>query len=415
MAAAQHEPAAAPAGPPLDWRTLEAPLLTRHVQLTGRERFVKAGEAYFSPDARWVIFQAVPVPEAGKEPDPFYSMYVARLTRDGAGHVTGTEEPVLISRPGSANTCGWFHPREPWRILFGSTLTKPSEQQKAGFQVGTRKYVWLFPEEMEVCTRSVPEIYAETLRERSSGQERAYGQELLKDFTSRTADAQSAKPLFSRPDYDAECSYSADGRFVLYAHVREGLKTQGRADADIWIYDTKTQNQHPIVTADGYDGGPFFSPDGKRICYRSDRKLNDLLQLFVADLKFDESGVPVGIEREYQITDNSSVNWAPFWHPSGKFLVYGTSEVSHANYEVFAIEIDAAKLKADGPAAPASQTLRHTRVTSADGADILPVFSPDGRLMMWTAQRGPMAGGETKPSSQLWVAEFDGGKLKFGE
>src|SRR5262249_51321452 len=145
---------------------------------------------------------------------------------------------------------------------------------------------------------------------------------------------ETLKPLFSRPDYDAECSYSRDGRFVLYAHVREGAKTAGRADADIWVYDTKAKQHHALVTADGYDGGPFFSPDGKRICYRSDRKLNDLLQLFVADLKFDAEGIPVGVEREYQVTDNEAVNWAPFWHPSGKFLVYGTSQVSHANYEV---------------------------------------------------------------------------------
>jgi hypothetical protein len=400
MSAFAQEHAAAPAQPepPLDWKTLEAPILTRHVQLTSRDQFVKAGEAYFSPDARWIIFQAVPVPEAGKEPDPFYSMYVAKLTRDGSGHLTGTEKPILISPPGSANTCGWFNPKEPGRVLFGSTLVKPAEDQKAGFQVGTRKYVWLFPQEMEVCTRVVPEVFID---ENAGASPHFPAHDVM------------VTPLFSRPDYDAECSYSADGRFVLYAHVREDKKTEGRADADIWIYDTKTQQQHAIVTADGYDGGPFFSPDGKRICYRSDRKLNDLLQLFVADLKFDKDGVPVGIEREYQITDNSQVNWAPFWHPSGKFLVYGTSEISHANYEVFAIEIDDAKLKADSKAR-AADTLRRKRITSANGADILPVFSPDGKVMMWTAQRGPMIDGESKPSSQIWAAEFNAAALSFG-
>ena len=126
---------------------------------------------------------------------------------------------------------------------------------------------------------------------------------------------------------------------------------------------------------------------------------------------FDADGVPVGIEHEYQITDNESVNWAPFWHPSGKFLVYGTSEVSHGNYEVFAIEIDDAKLKSENPAA----SLRRTRLTQANGADVLPVFTSDGKTMMWTAQRGPMMAGEQKPSSQLWVADFDLGALKFGK
>jgi hypothetical protein len=47
------------------------------------------------------------------------------------------------------------------------------------------------------------------------------------------------------------------------------------------------------------------------------------------------------------------------------------------------------------------------RVTFAGGADVLPVFSRDGRWMMWTAQRGEMIVGETRPSSQLWMARWN--------
>ncbi len=393
--------ASAPDAPALDWARLEAPVLSRHVELTSRDDFVKAGEAYFSPDGQWVIFQAVPNPAPGKNADPFYSMYVARVTLDGDGLLSGLERAILVSPPGSANTCGWFHPTEPGRILLGSTLTPPATDQRAGFQVGQRKYTWLFPQETEVCTRSVLEMMTDPQRQaieraRASGNSGAI-----------PGDLDRLVPMFTRPDYDAECSYSGDGRFVLYAHVREGEKTDGRADADIWVYDTRSGAHHALVIADGYDGGPFFSPDGRRICYRSDRGLNDLLQLFVADLKFDDAGVPIGIEREYQITDDLNVNWAPFWHPSGGYLVYGTSGVGHSNYEVFAIEIDDAKLKADGPDSRAADTLHRARLTYADGADVLPVFSPDGSWMMWTAQRGALAPGDSKPSSQLWAARFD--------
>jgi TolB protein len=389
-----------PGGPPqerLDWRQQET-ILSSHIQLTSRDEFLKAGEAYFSADGKWVIFQATPAPAADDAADPFYSMYVAKVEHDGRGRIAGLGESILISPAGSANTCGWFHPTEPWRVLFGSTIHAPDTDQRAGFQVGTRKYEWMFPEETEVVEHVVPEIW------------RDYG-------NAEAIAGEPLKPLFSRPRYDAEGSYSPCGRFVLYAHVRE-QDTAGRADADIWIYDTKTQQHHEIVSADGYDGGPFFSPDGKRICYRSDRKLNNQLQLYIADLKFDESGAPTGIEREYQITDNEHVNWAPFWHPSGAFIVYGSSEVGHWNYEVFAVEIDESRLKhAAAQQAEAGATilipLRTARITYAGGADVLPVFSADGSKMMWTAQRGPMAEGEQRPSSQLWVAEFDAGKLKF--
>ena len=45
--------------------------------------------------------------------------------------------------------------------------------------------------------------------------------------------------------------------------------------------DADGKNARRITQAKGYDGGPFFSPDGKRIIYRSDRKGNDLLQVYV--------------------------------------------------------------------------------------------------------------------------------------
>ena len=94
------------------------------------------------------------------------------------------------------------------------------------------------------------------------------------------------------------------------------------------------------------------------------------------------------------------MNWAPFWDPTGRFLLYTTSEVAHFNYEVFAIPV----FDGDGVPIPRPTPVR---VTNAAGFDGLPVFSPDRRTMMWTAQRGPLAEGEASASSQLWIAEID--------
>ncbi len=388
---------AAPPAPTLDWKSLESPLLTDHIQLTSRTQFVKAGEAYFDHNTppRWVIFQAVAVPANGTEVDPFYAMYVARLKYDHHG-IIGIDAPVKVSPDNSANTCGWFDPVTKNHIIFGSTITRPGNTQRPGFQVGTRNYVWMFPHEMDVVSRTVPEVFRDL---QPNAPEPRW-----------TGDAFNAKPLFSRPNYDAECSISKNGRFVLYSHVRDE-PTRGKDDADIWVFDTQTAQQHEIVHADGYDGGPFFSPDNKRICYRSDRVGNDLLQVFVADLKFDSAGVPIGIEHEYQVTNNEHVNWAPFWHPSGQFLIYGTSEMGHTNYEVFAVEVPPTVTPDVRGGQPVQSTddsthLRHRRITYASGADVLPVFSDDGQYMMWTAQRGKLAEGEAKPSSQVWVTQF---------
>lgn len=375
----------------------EAPALTRHVPLTHRDRFLRAGEAYFGP-GDWVIFQAVPVPAPGREPSPFYAMYVARLERNPEGEIVGLGAPICISPPGSANTCGWFHPVRTGEVLFASTLVPPATDQRSTFQVQGRRYVWLFPQEMDVVSLTVPAIVADR-----HGEARV------------DVPLPAPVPVFSRPDYDAECSWSADGRYVLYAHVREQEKTAGRPDADIWVYDTLRGEHRVLVAAPGYDGGPFFSPDGTRIAYRSDRRLDDKLQIFVADLAFDGQGDIVGVEREYQLTDNDHVNWAPYWHPSGEFLVYTTSEVSptheHHNYEVFAIEASRPALSRAGEGIGA--IVRRARLTHHPHADLLPTVSPDGGWLMWTAQRGQAGPGEVKSSSQLWVARFDASALEW--
>ena len=113
-----------------NWREAEANTLTNHVQLTFSDRFVKAGESYFSPDDSKIIFQAVETPATGKEPDEFYAMYVADVKRDAkTGAITGLEHITRLSPKGSANTCGWFHPTDPNIVIFASTIGAPTHSQ----------------------------------------------------------------------------------------------------------------------------------------------------------------------------------------------------------------------------------------------------------------------------------------------
>ncbi len=367
-----------PAQPAAPWATTEAAALRNHTSLTSATNFTKAGEAYFSPDADWIIFQAVP---AGEASDAHYSMYVAKLRRDEAGTVTGTHDPILISEPGSANTCGWFNPTAPHIVMFGSTITPFTAETVAGYQRDSSDYAWLFPSTMEVVTRTIPAIYYDRLPEGADRPTTVWGK-----------DAKTSVPLWERDGYDAECGFSPDGRYIVHTQVDANT-----GDGDIFIFDTRTGKHHQIIAAPGYDGGPFFSPDGNRICYRSDRRGNDELQLFVADLAFNKDGTP-SLAKERPITDNEHVNWAPYWDPTGSFLIYTTSEEGHRNYEVFSIEVPAADAPDTDPG-----TLAKRRITSARGFDGMPVFSNDGSLMMWTSQRQESSA-DTGPS-QVWIAE----------
>ncbi len=393
--------------PEVNWREAEAPLLSHWSQLTFRRDFVKAGEAYFSPDGRRIIFQAVPVPPAGQEPEQHYSMYVADLARDAEGGPVGLANVRRVSPKGSANTCGWFHPKDENLILFGCTIDPPVAPNKPGFQVGTNKYVWSFPENMKVVTLDL-----RTLKE---------GEE------------PKPTPMFERPGYCAEASWDPSGRYVLYANVDPAKQTGEKPDADIWVYDTSTKAQIPMVIAPGYDGGPFWGIDNgmpfpEYIYFRSDRAGTDMLQLYTADTSRASDGRIVGVSSETQLTNNSHVNWGPFWYPKGGMLAYSTSEVSHRNYEIFVLSTrDYTRTWDDRydlnrrykiQSGSGSGTLVEVegftrknlvtrRVTFAGGADVLPVFSADGKWLMWTSQRGEAIAGEAKPSSQLWIARWN--------
>ncbi|MEM7229878.1 MAG: hypothetical protein AAF432_13795 [Planctomycetota bacterium] len=350
-----------------DWRDAERTYLEYHVQLTSFDRFLKAGEAYFSPDDSKVIFQAIEVPADGEDPEEFYQMFVADFTHDWTGAINGITNIKQLSPPGSSNTCGWFHPTNKDVVIFGTTIVPPSAPNRSGYQrSGSRNYVWQFPQEMTIVECKLSEA----------------------DGT-----AASLTPIVSDPDsYLAECALSPDGRHLVYCSRNV---TEGDQGGDLRIRDLQTGRDVVVAGNDGYDGGPFFSPDGRRICYRSDRVGNDLLQIFVSELAFDEDGSCVGLSREFQLTDNAHVNWAPFWHPNSRFLVYATSEVSHRNYEVFIVDADQGAVDR-----PARYGTRVRRVTHAPGFDGLPVFNTDGSLMMWTGQR------DENRTSQLWLARF---------
>ncbi|MCE9620458.1 MAG: hypothetical protein K8R92_11215 [Planctomycetes bacterium] len=357
----------------IDWRKSEA-VLGGQVQLTLPERFVKAGEAYFNVDGTQVVFQAIERDAEGNPASEYYSMYVANLRDEGQGQSFGPHEREFrlrnirqVSPPGSANTCGWFHPTIPNHLIFASTITPPAKQETPGYQRGTRNYRWSFPPEMRVV-----EV----------------------DLGASQNDPEGLKTLVGDGKaYTAECSTSPDGRTLLYTSLESG-------EGDIFVMDLPTKKITRIVSLPGYDGGAFFSPDGKKIVWRADRKGDNLLQIYVADVAFDGAGAVTGIGEPLAVTNDGAVNWAPYFTPDGSTLVYASSRVGHDNYELLALPVPT-----DRSAPPAQPH----RVTCADGADLLPAITRDGKFLMWTSQRG------TGRTSQLWLARISENGLLAGE
>lgn len=325
----------ASAEPDADWQKAEAAHLKNIKQLTFD--FVRAGEGYFSPDGRHIIFQAE---EKGE--NPFYQIYIQELE---------TGKHWRVSPGVGRTTCAYFHPTEK-RVLWASShldpdakkhqaeeIEKREEDRKAGRR---RPYEWVFDEHMDI-------------------------------FESDW-DGGNLKRLTDAKGYDAEGSYSADGKKIVFCSNRDG-------DLHIYLMDRDGKNVRQVTRAPQcYNGGPFLSPDGSQVIFRADRKEKGQLQIYV--IKIDGSD-------ERQLTDIKGVAWAPYWHPDGKHIVYTAAEHrpnERPNYDVWLMNVETGK---------------QWRLTHAPGQDVLPVFSPDGKKLMWSSTRdGKMAG------TQLFIADF---------
>lgn len=327
------------AAEPADWQKAEAEHLPHLRQVTSD--FVRAGEGYFSPDMKQIIFQA----EEKNTGNPFYQIFVMDLDSGKYRRVS----------PGvGKTTCAYFRP-DGKKIIFASTHEDPA------------------------TSKQYAEEYARREEDRKAGRRRRY----LWDFDPHMAiyeadrDGSRLKRLTDAPGYNAEGSYSPDGKQIVFCSNRSGPE-----NLELYVMDADGKNVRQLTHVPGcYNGGPFFSPDGKRVIFRSDRKKKDHLQLYVINAD--------GTDERALTDDLNWVFWAPYWYKDGKHIVYTAADhgdpTKRPNYDLYWMELETGK---------------KVRLTYAPGADVLPVFSPDGKKLMWTSNR------DGRSPTQLYMADF---------
>jgi len=325
----------------------EADYLTNIRQLTFEGR--RAGEGYFNADGTKMIFQSE------REPgNPFYQIYLMDLE-------TGDQERIS---PGMGKTtCAWINP-DGKRVLFASTHTDPQskELQAAEYKdretSRVRKYTWDYDEHYDIWEYSLAD--------------------------------KSLKNLTNKRGYDAEGGWSPDGKKLVFASNRaayekelskedtERLKVDKQYFMEIYIADADGTNAKKLTDVPGYDGGPFFSADGKRICWRRFTPKGDVAEVWTMNTDGSDAR---------PVTKLGAMSWAPYFHPSGDYLIFTTNLNGFANFELYLVD-------ATGKHEP-------VRVTTTDGFDGLPIFTPDGKKLAWTSGRTANA------QSQIFMADWN--------
>jgi Tol biopolymer transport system component len=325
----------------------EKDFLSRPRRLTVEGR--RAGEGYFSPDGKRMVFQSE------REPgNPFYQIYELDLT---------TGDTKRISPGVGKTTCAFFQGHKG-NVLFASTHHDPQSQ----------------------------ELQKKELEMRAAGKERRYAWDYdpEMDLYLYRASSGALERLTEVRGYDAEASFSPDGDWIVFSSMRDAynreltaeekkiLETNPAYFAEIYIMRADGSGATRLTHTEGYDGGPFFFPDGERVVFRRFDK--DGLIADVYSMKPDGTNI-------LHITDFGSMSWAPYVHPSGEYLLFASNKLGFENFEIYLVDVAGRK--------------EPVRVTYSDGFDGLPVPSPDGEQLSWTSSRGSGGGG------QIYLAQWN--------
>jgi TolB protein len=281
-------------------------------------------EAYFSFDGKKLVFQST---IDSMECDQIFTMNI-----DGSNR-------RLVSTGKGRTTCSYFYPDET-KIIYASThqfdekCPPPPDRSKG--------YVWKLYESFDIFLK----------------------------------DGNTLKQLTDTPGYDAEATVSPKGDKIVFTSLRNG-------DPEIYTMNLDGSEQTRLTFETGYDGGPFFSPDGSKIVFRASRPKTEEQMADYKDLVENGYVRPTALEifvmdadgkNMKQITNLGKASFAPFFHPSGKKIIFASNYEGDnpRDFNLFMINIDGTGLE---------------RITFNPSFDGFPIFSPDGKYIVFGSNR----------------------------
>jgi Tol biopolymer transport system component len=136
-----------------------------------------------------------------------------------------------------------------------------------------------------------------------------------------------------------------------------------------------------LTSAAGYDGGAFYSRDGRRLVWRAHHPTEQAALERYRQLLAENLTAPVKMElfvgnadgsNAKQITNFGCASFAPQFTPDGKRIVFASNKnkCDSREFELFMVDADGGNLR---------------QITSFGGFTSFPEFSPDGKRILFTS------------------------------
>ena len=338
-------PAAAPEAIPIPREALPGERHLKNVrQLTnGGEN----AEAYWSFAGDKIVFQSTR--------PPYTADQIFTMNPDGG-------DVRLVSSGKGRTTCAYFMPGDK-EILFASTHHEGDEPPPPPDK--SQGYVWGVFNAYELFTVGL--------------------------------DGKGLKRLTDSPGYDAEATISPKGDRIVFTSSRDG-------DLDLYSMALDGSDVRRLTDEVGYDGGAFYSADGSRICYRADHPTDEegkgrfkalLSKGLVRPSRLELMVMDADGKNKRRVTANGRANFGPYFHPDGKRIVFSSNveDATQRSFDLYLIDDRGIGLE------------RVTQFTNDahDDFDGFPMFSPDGKRILWCSNRNNARPHETNVFIADWV------------
>ncbi|HEV8548604.1 MAG TPA: M20/M25/M40 family metallo-hydrolase, partial [Polyangiaceae bacterium] len=357
-AAASPPPPAPPGPPPVHPPAAQVsppvfgPALPDEKHFTDLRQLTFEGEnaeAYWSFDGQSLTMQSQ-LP--GQGCDRIYRMSV----------LDGSNTRVPVSSGQGATTCSYFLPGDSQEIYASTHLGGAACPPKPDHGKG---YVWPLYEDYDIF---------------------------------KTNPGGALTRLTDTKGYDAEGTVCAKDGSILFTSVRDG-------DLELYRMDADGKNVRRLTHTLGYDGGGFFNSDCTRIVWRAARpkpgpELEDyqalLAQHLVRPTKLEIYVANADGSDATQLTYLDAASFAPFFHPSGKRVLFASNygDPKGREFDIWAVDDTGTRLE---------------RITRAPGFDGFPMFSPDGSQLAFSSNRNTPPGSH---DTHVFLAHWAEGQVE---
>ncbi len=211
------------------------------------------------------------------------------------------------------------------------------------------------------------------------------------DIFKADPDGSNIRQLTETPGYDAEAVYSPNGKHILFTSVRTG-------DLELFMMNPDGSHVEQLTNLPGYDGGGFFSYDNQWICWRASRPTGDTLKDYrnlLSQGLVRPSHLAIYImnvkdRKPIQLTGNDAANFAPYFHPNGKQIIFcsNANDPKGRDFDLYLINIASRKIE---------------QVTFNPSFDGFPMFSHDGKKLVFASNRN----GRKPHETNIFIADWE--------